>query len=887
MLSDLFFRVRSLFRRQAVETELDDELRFHFEQQIAKFVNSGLTPDEALRRARIDFGGLGQVKEECREARGVQVMETLLQDIRYGVRMLRKSPGFTAVALLTLALGIGANTAIFSVVYGVLLHPLPYRDPSRLIVLHETTPKVGTVGVSYPNFQDWRAQSRAFSNMAAVVSVSLNLAGTDPAGVDQPENISGSAVSPDFLSMLGVHPMLGRDFDPSEEKAGTAPVVLLSYQLWQSHFGGDRNALGRTVALDGRSFTIIGVLPPNLRWIEKTDLLTPIGVWISESSESNERGDRGDLLALGRLAPGFSFAQARAEMEGIAARLARAYPGTNDQFGVALQPIRDVFVSDLRPAILVLFGAAVFVLLIACANVANLFLMRGASRTKEIALRIAVGASRSRIVYQILVESFVLASLGGLLSLGLAFAGIRGMARLIPVDMLAGASVNLNGPVLLFAAGVVVLCTFVFGLAPASHSTKPDVQSELKESGRAMSASVGQSRMRGALAIAEVSLALILLVGAGLMMKSLYRLLSVDPGFRPDRVLTMRMSLRTAQYSKDPAILNFWQRVLDGVRALPGVEAAALGTAVPLTDSHSRSDITLEGMALPNPGNFPHPDIHRVSPGYASTLGIPLQRGREFTGADTENAPLVAMINSTVARQFFAHENPVGKRFTFGHPSAKRAPKWITIVGVAGDTRLYGLANPARLEVYVPFRQSASDDMTLAVKSGTEPAALTSAIRNAIASIDKEQPIFGVATMQQLVNDSVSTRRITLILLGVFGALALVLGAIGIYGVIAYSVAQRTHEIGIRMALGAQRGDVVRMVLAQGAKIAGAGVVIGILASFGLTRLMANLLFSVSPADPVTFAAVAIVLVLVAMLAAYVPARRTLRVDPMIALRHE
>jgi putative ABC transport system permease protein len=393
--------------------------------------------------------------------------------------------------------------------------------------------------------------------------------------------------------------------------------------------------------------------------------------------------------------------------------------------------------------------------------------------------------------------------------------------------------------------------------------------------------------MRGALAIAEVSLALILLVGAGLMMKSLYRLLSVDPGFRPDRVLTMNMSLRTAQYAKDPAILNFWQRVLDQVHQLPGVEAAALGTVVPLTGNHSRNDITLEGMALPKPGSFPHPDVHLVSPGYARTLGVPLQRGREFTDADTENAPPVAMINAALARQFFARQDPVGKRFMFGHPSTERAPKWITIVGVAGDTKLYGLANPARLEVYLPFRQGASSEMTLIVKSGIEPAALTSAIRYAIASIDKDQPISDVATMHQLVSNSVSTRRITLILLGVFGALALVLGAIGVYGVLAYSVAQRTHEIGIRMALGARGGDVLRMILAQGARIAGAGVVIGILASFGLTRLMTNLLFSVSPADPATFAAVAIVLVLVALLASYIPARRTLRVDPMIALRHE
>jgi putative ABC transport system permease protein len=725
-----------------------------------------------------------------------------------------------------------------------------------------------------------------FSKLAAVESVAFNLAGVDPAGADQPENISGAAVSSDFLSMLGVRPMLGRNFDSSQDQAGTASVVLLSYQLWQSHFGGARNVLGRTIALNGRGFTIIGVLPPDFRWIEKTDVLEPIGLRANDP-DFNERGDRGDMVVLGRLAPGVSFAQARAEMEGIAARLEKAYPFSNGQFGVTLQPIRDVFVSDLRPSVLVLLGAAVFVLLIACANVANLFLMRGAGRTKEIALRIAVGASRSRIIHQILVESFVLAFFGGLLSLALAFAGIRGMIRLIPADMLAGADVSLNGPVLLFACGVVVLCTFVFGLAPASQSTRPDVQSELKESGRAMSASAGQGRLRGALAIAEVSLALILLVGAGLMMKSLYRLLSVDPGFQPQRVLTMNMSLRTAQYAKDPARINFWQQVLAGVRSLPGVEAAALGTVIPLTGNHSRNDITLEGMALPKPGSFPHPDAHSVSPGYARTLGVPLQRGREFTEADTETAPQVAMINTTLAQRFFAHEDPIGKRFMFGHPSTERAPKWITIVGVAGDTKLYGLANPARLEVYIPFRQDPSSGMTLIVKSGIEPAALASSIRYAVASIDKDQPVSDIATMQQLVNDSVSTRRITLIMLGVFGALALLLGAIGIYGVLAYSVAQRTHEIGIRMALGARRGDVMRMILAQGAKIAGAGVLIGVIASFGLTRLMTNLLFSVSPADPATFTSVAIVLVLVALLASYIPARRTLRVDPMIALRHE
>jgi putative ABC transport system permease protein len=883
MLSDLIFRVRSLFQTRAAEVELDDELRFHAEQQRDKYVNSGMTPEEAARRVRLDFGGLDQVKEECREARGVQLMETLIQDVRYALRTLRKAPGFTLVALLTLGLGIGANTAIFSIVDGILLRPLPYQDPASLIAINETTPRVGTVSVSYLNFLDWRHDSRSFSDMAAVCGVGFNLA-----GINQPQNISGEAVSPNFLSMLGVRPLLGRDFEASEGKAGAAPVVLLTYHLWQSQFGGESGVPGRTISLDGRGFTIIGVLPPDFRSIDKADVMVPIGVWLTNRADAaTERSDRGDMMVIGRLAPQVGVGQARAEMDGIAARLAQAYPGANDQFGVFLRPVREVFVSDIRPAILILFGAVMFVLLIACANVANLFLMRGAGRTKEVALRIALGASRGRIVRQMLAESFVLALLGGIFGLALAAVGIEGIGRLIPTDTLMGASVNLNGAALLFAAGAIVLSTFIFGLAPAIQSARTGVQAELKDGGRTAGGGTGQNRWRTILAIAEVSLALVLLVGAGLMMKSLYRLLAVDPGFRPERVLTMEMSLRTSQYDKDVNVLNFWQQVLDRVRTLPGVETAALGTAIPLTDNHSRTDVTIEGMALPKPGSFPHPDTHTVSAGYVQTLGVPLVRGREFTDADTENAPRVAMINTRLAREYFPKENPVGKRIMFGRPSAKNPLRWMTVVGVVGDTKLYGLANPSRLEIYVPLRQSASGHMNLIVKSNVDPAALASSIRAAVAEIDKDQPVFGISTMKQLIVDSVSTPRITLILLGLFSALALVLAAIGIYGVISYSVAQRTHEIGIRMALGAGKTDVLRMILAQGARIAGAGVAIGMVASFGLTRLLAKLLFSVSAADPLTFAAVAILLILVAMLACYIPARRTLRVDPMIALRYE
>ena len=881
MLSDLLFRLRSLFRRKVVEAELEDELYFHAEHQLQKYVSSGMNRDQAARRVRLEFGGVGQIKEDCRDARGVSFVETFLQDLRYGCRTLLKSPGFTFVALFTLALGIGANTAIFSVVYGILLRPLPFRDASRLVILNETTPKVGNVSVSYPNFLDWRSQSHAFSEMSAVYGAHFNLA-----GISQPENISGLAVSPNFFSMMGIRPVLGRPFTAAEEKAGTAPVLILSYSLWQSHFGGDPNVLGRSVQLDSTSYTIVGVLPPQFRWLEQADVIEPVGVWATGDDSLAERGERSDMIVAGRLAGGTSFAQARTEMESIAARLAREYPGANDQFGVALRPLRESFSGDIRPAILVLLGAAIFVLLVACANVANLFLMRGAVRSREMALRIAIGASRGRIVRQILTESLIVAVSGGLCGVGIAVAGIPAIARVISEDMLAGASIGLNGAVLLFSAVLVFLSMLVFGLGPALNATSGEVQPQLQEGGKATSAGA-RSRWRSALATVEVALALVLLIGAGLMVKSLYRLMSVDSGFRPESVVKLEMSLRTAQYDKTPAVLNFWQRVLDGVRVLPGVQSAAVGSNLPLTDSHWRTDIWIEGTPIPAPGSFPHPDMHVVSAGYVHTLGMRLLRGRTFVESDGENAPPVAIVNSTIAQKLFPGQDPVGKRFEMGRPRPDRPTKWLTIVGVVSDTKMYGLANPARMEVYLPFRQRPQGSMSVVVRTANDPAAIISAVRAVVASLDKDQPIFAIQTMQEVIAKSVSMRRITLMLLGLFAGLALALAAVGIYGVISYSVAQRAREIGIRVALGAQRGDVLRLVLAQGGRIAAAGIAAGALAALGLTRMMSKLLYSVSAVDPTTFVVVALALASVALLACYIPARRTLRADPLIALRHE
>jgi putative ABC transport system permease protein len=767
------------------------------------------------------------------------------------------------------------------VVYAVLLRPLPYRDAARLVVMHETTPKVGKVGVSYPNFKDWRAASKTISPMAQVTQVGFTLT-----GATQAESVSGFAVTPDFLSMLGVQPALGRDFSADEGKTGTAPVLLLSYPRWQSQFGGAMDVVGKTMTLDGRGFAIIGVLPANFRLLESADFLEPMGVWLTDNKGGIERGERGDANAIGRLAPGVTLQQATAEMTGIAARLAEQYPGENDKFSVSLNTLRDEFVGDARPALLVLFGAVVFVLLIACANVANLFLVRSASRGREIALRYAFGAGRGRIVRQMLTESLLLSVCGGLLGLALAFGGIRLISRFIPSDMLGGATLELNAPVLIFAGIVVLLAAAGFGLAPAMQGSHADLQTGLKEGAKTSSSSAAQNRLRGALAVLEISLALVLLAGAGLLMKSLYKLMAVNPGFHTEQVMSAAVDLSPRAYPDAPSQARFAERLLAGLQQIPGVESAALGTAPPLFGYHSRSDISIEGMGPMKRGDYPHPDFHKISPGYAETLRIPLLRGRTFTAADNETAPKVCLINSLLAQKFFAGGDAVGRRITFDERK-EGSTEWITVVGVVGDTKMYGLANPARFEIYLPFAQSAEGSMNILLRSAVDPVSLTAAIRGAVGDVDKDQPVYDFSTMTERANKSVGQRRVTLVLLELFSALALILAGIGIYGVISYSVAQRTHEIGIRAALGAQRSDLLRMVLGQGVMLALAGVTAGIIAALAVGRLMSSLLFSVSAYDPATFVAVSAALLAVAAAACYFPVRRAMRVDPMIALRYE
>jgi putative ABC transport system permease protein len=779
--------------------------------------------------------------------------------------------------VLTLALGIGANTAIFSVVNAVLLRPLPFKDPSRLTLLRETSRGVGNVSVTYPDFLDWRRASRSFDQMAAAQNLGFNLS-----GVDQPQRINGYAVSPNFLSLLGVKPILGRDLLPSEETPGTEAVVLLSYNLWQSRLGGDPNALGRTVMLDGQAFTVVGVLPPSFRFLEPSDVIAPIGIWAG----GMKRSAHSDMDVIARLAPGVSLAQAHAEMDAIVENLAREYPTTNSRSdGVFISTLQDQFVSDVRPAILVLFGAVTFVLLISSVNVANLLLVRGSARGREIAVRLTLGASRGRVISQMLTESLILAAAGASLGIGAGVWATGGLTQLVPMNMVPEGSVHLDRNVLVFTVAITLFVTALFGLAPALQISRPDLHEALKEGGRGATSGLRQQHLRGALAVAEIALALVLLVGAALMVKSLYLLLQVNPGFRPERVMTMEMNLRSSQYANDDVVRNIWPEILQRVRAIPGVESAGVGTVVPLTFNHSRADITIEGLPLPAPGDFPHPDYHIVSPGYTTALGVPLLSGRVFSESDNETAPPVALINDTLARRFWPNEDPVGRRFLFGHPAPNNP--WITIVGVAGDQKLYGLANPSRLEIYLPYRQRPSRDMNIVLRSAVDPTSLTSQIRSAVAAVDKEQPIFAIAPMQQLIDDSMSTRRLTLTLLGLFSGLALVLASIGIYGVMSYSVARRTHEIGIRLAMGAQPGQVMRLVIENGLRLGGLGAVLGLLTAFASTRLMSSLLYGTGSTDAATYAIVTLVILAVALLASYLPARRAMRVDPMVALRQE
>jgi putative ABC transport system permease protein len=806
-------------------------------------------------------------------------MGTLWQDIRYGFRMMLKGPGFTAVAVLALSLGIGANTAIFSVVNAVLLRPLPFDNPERIM----------TIGgerdvVSYPDFADWREQSQTLEHIAA-----YNTSATLLDNGDEFERIIGVIASTDLLPLLNVKPVMGRNFTREEDSPGSAAVVVLSYELWQRRFNSDPNIVGKEIMLGKRSTTVVGVLPPGFRFpVEdsRTDYVQPLAPAMGERLM---RRSSYSLTIIMRLKPDVTPQQAESEMKAIGERLEQQYPDEGFRLGSRLLPLHEELVGQIRPALLLMLGAVGFVLLIACANVANLLLARAAGRQKEIAIRTALGASRSRVLRQLLTESLLLSLLGGGLGLLLALWGVDLLVTASPLDIPRVKEIGLDSHVLGFTLLVSTLTGIIFGLAPALQASKPDFNEALKEGGRGSTEGLRRNRVRSLLVISEVALSLVLLIGAGLLLKSFMRLREVNPGFDSHHVLTTSLSPSKAKYRSAAELQNFFQETLRQITTLPGIESAGLVDPLPLSGNNSGKTFKIEGRADAAAQNKPASNYRAISPDYFQAMSIPLLKGRAFTEHDNGEAPNVVIVNETFARRFFPGEDPLGKRIVVeADPTENPNPPLSEIVGVVGDVRHRSLDVPAGPEFYAPYLQAPESSMDLVVRTQTDnPASLAMSVRDRIRQVDKDQYIPKVIPMDQLLAASIARRRFNMMLLGIFASVALLLAGVGIFGVMNYSVTQRTHEIGIRMALGAQQRDVLKMIVGQGMILALVGVAAGLTAALILTRLMSGLLYGVSATDPLTFAGVSVLLAVVVLMACYIPARRATKVDPMVALRHE
>ena len=799
--------------------------------------------------------------------------DEMFQDLRFGARMLAKNPSFTLIVVFTLALGIGASTAIFSVVNVVLLRPLPYANPERLVTLAETDAqrKVPSMAVSGPDFLDWRSQARAFERMAAFDGEgTFNLTGGE-----FPERIKGASVSEDFFATLGVAPALGRAFLSEEVKPGAPPVVMLSHALWQRRFGGDRGVIGQAMRVDGESATVIGVMPPHFQYPAEAEMWRPFASSLGQLNRSLYL-----LKVIAQLKPGATIMQARAEMETIAQRLEQHYPETNKGHGIHLTTLQDETVGDVRPALYVLLAAVACVLLIACANIANLLLGRAAVRQREMAVRSALGAGRVRLLRQLLVESLLLAVTGGAVGLLLAFWGTNLLFSLNPSAVPGVKELKLDAWMLGFALLTSLLTGVLFGLAPAWQISGSGLRASLQNSERGYSG--GTRRLSSALIVTEITLALILLVGAGLLIKSFWRLVNVETGFEARHVLTMQLQLPEKEYAEKPRVVAFYDQLAQRIQTLPGVQAVGLVNELPMTGVFMQG-LTVEGAPPQAPGRPPITALRVATPDYFSALGISLLNGRAFQASDRAETEGVVIIDRATARQYWPEGQALGKRIKLGGPQEP----WLTVVGIVGDVRYHGLEYRLFPTVYVPHAQTPFKGMMLAVRTATNPLMLVTAIKEQVAALDRNLPVSKVATLEQLVTGSVTQRRFNLMLLGTFATLALALAAVGIYGVISYSVSQRTREFGIRMAVGAQPRDVLKLVIKHGIKLALAGVLLGLAGAWALTRLMKTLLFSVSPTDPLTFAALALLLMLVALLACYLPARKAMKVDPLMALRHE
>jgi predicted permease len=807
-------------------------------------------------------------------------MNSLLQDLRYGARMLLKKPGFALIAMITLALGIGANTAIFSVVYALLLRPLPYREPERLVVLSEK-PHAGQPGqrwtISYLNFSDWRQRAQSFEGMAAVRWSGFNLT-----GLDRPAQLNARMVHWNFFQLLGVQPQLGRLFVAEDDRYGAPRTVIISNGMWKERFGGDASIIGRKLLLDAQPYEVVGVLQPGFEYFRADDVFTPISLFLDPRSVLLDRGSQSYLFAVARLKPGVTVEQASNEMAMIAGHLEREYPAVNSGRSAQAEPLQDVMSESVRQSLWVLLGAVGFILLIACVNVANLLLAHAADRQKEIALRLALGARRWHIVRQLLSEATLIAALGGTAGLLAGSWMLKGLLALAPDGIPQLNRVGMNYTVLFFTLAVAALTSLLCGLAPALSASRVDLNAALKEGSPA--AGVSRERIRKTLLVVEVSLALVLLVGAGLLVRSMVRVLNVDPGFDPENLLTMRLQLAGQAYN-DQRRRAFHDECLARVGALPGVRAAAITLSLPIDGSWWNSVFIAADKPVPPRPELPSSAYTPVSANYFDAMGIRLLKGRAFTSADTQNSAMVIVVNETLARRIWPDENPIGKRLKQGWPESQGP--WREVVGVVADIKLNGLERDTPMQTYLPITQIPIGSVGLVVRTAGDPLLLANAVEGTIHSIDKDLPVSAIRSMEQLLGISMAQRRLTMTLLMSFAALALLLAGVGIYGVIAYSVRQRTRELGIRMALGAKRHDVLRLILTQGLKLALIGVSIGLLAAIALTRWMKSMLFNVDPIDSFTFATIPVVLLIVALFACWIPARRATKVDPMVALRYE
>jgi predicted permease len=886
-------RLRSLLHRRRADQELDEELRDHVEQKTAQYIADGMTPPQARRQALLEVGGMEKRKEECREVRRVNWIQDLAQDLRYGLRMLRKSPGFSAIAILTLALGIGANTAIFSIVDAVLLRPLPFKNPSRLVMLNESLKSLGfpEVPASPPDIAVIERTQKSFTSIGAFQNKYF-----DVSGGGEPERVTAARVSASIFPMLGVYPLFGRTYTELEDKPGVH-VALLSYGLWQRRYAGRPNIVGQTIDLDRIPYTVIGVMPKNFQFPLPGPKYNnePAELWIPRAFTPEELQGWGDQYndgVLARLQPGVTFSQAQAGATLVSAEIKRVYPpelikvfnGATPT--IKLTPLHQAVAGPVETILVVLTAAVGFILLIACANVATLLLSRAASRSKELAIRTALGASRVRLIRQMLTEGLVLALAGGALGILVAFFGTSGLLSLVPSSLALPHSASLGGWVLAFVAIVSCLTAVVFGIAPALQVSSVHLQGSLQESGRSGTPSRARHRLQGIFVIAEFALAMILLIGAGLLIRSFSQLLQSGTGFRPDHVLTMSVPLPFEGYSKGAQVREFYQQSIERVASLPGVKSVAASNDLPL-ESDENETLQVEGR----PGSTPAMTVTWTLGDYFSTMGIPLIKGRFLTPEDRIGSQPVAVVNEETAKLLWPGEDALGKRLGHPFPNMMR-----TVVGIVGDVNDGPLGSKPGPHFYLPYLQLPDDyitydnvilPMNLLVRTSTDPASLTSTIVAQIHSLDPQLAVANIRTMNQQVSSSVAAPKFNTLVLGLFAFLALFLAAIGIYGVLAYAVVQQIHEIGIRMALGAQPRDVMRLILVHGARLALAGLAIGALAAFGLTRLMSSLLYGISASDPLTFAAVSAVLFAVALLACYIPARRAMRVDPMIALRYE